>query len=130
MKRWITPALSMLSAVAVAAVLAVPASAQAPAGNGLVDFGTVTCDGDEASLFGPRGLSANSVYLVVGEEAKHVMLTQIEGTITDPSGNVIDSFSQSFGEKVPYTTFECTQEFEESGNNGELTITIAFVPPR
>jgi hypothetical protein len=131
MQRRITLGRSLLSVIAVLAVTAVPAAARAPGGKGLVDFGTVTCDGiGEASLLGPRGLSANSGYLVVGGDAKHVMLTQLEGTITDLEGNVIDSFSKSFGAKVPYRTFTCTQEFEEPGANGELTVTLAFVPPR
>jgi len=29
----------------------------------------------------------------------------------------------------PDTPFTCTQEFEEAGAHGQLTITIAFVPP-
>jgi hypothetical protein len=131
MQRRITLGRSLLSVFAALAVAAVPAAAQAPGGKGLVDFGTVTCDGiGEASLFGPRGVFANSGYLVVGGEAKHVMLTRLEGTITDLEGNVIDSFSRSFGKKVPYTTFTCTQEFEEPGANGELRLTLAFVPPK
>jgi len=130
MKRWIALAGTTLCMAAMIAVAAGPASADAPAGNGLVSFGTATCDGiGEVELIGPRGVSANSGYLVVGEDARHVMLTQLEGTITDLEGNVIDSFSQSFGAKVPYSTFTCTQEFEEPGAHGELTITIAFVPP-
>jgi hypothetical protein len=128
MRRWIALTATMLCSV-VLATAAARASA-APGGNGLVDFGTVTCDGiGEASLFGPRGVFANSGYLVVGEDAKHVMLKQLEGTITDLEGNVIDHFSKSFGAKVPYTTFTCTQEFEEPGAHGELTLTLAFVPP-
>ena len=130
MKRWFTPMLTMLSAVAAAAVLAVPASAQAPDGRGLVEFGTLTCDGiGEASLFGPRGLAASSGYLVVGDEARHVMLIQIEGTITDLDGNVVDHFSTSKGSKVPFTPFTCTQEFDEPGAHGVLTLTLGFVPP-
>jgi hypothetical protein len=126
MKRSIAVALTMLFA----AVPAVPASAQAPNGNGLVDFGTVTCDGiGEASLIGPRGLFANSGYLVVGEDVEHVMLTQLELTVTDENGNVVSNLSKSFGTKVPYSTFACTQEFEEPGGHGVLTVTLALVPP-
>lgn len=130
MKRLFAAAGTTLSAVIVAAALAMPASAQAPGGGGLVDFGSVTCDGiGEASLVGPRGVFANSGYLVAGEDVRHVMLTQLELTVTDAGGNVVSNMSKSFGKKVPYTTFACSQEFEEPGGTGELTVTLAFIPP-
>ena len=72
---------------------------------------------------------ANSGYLVVGENARHVMLTQLELTVTDDEGNVLDNVSRSFGKIVPYATFPCTQEFDEPGAHGVLTATLAFVPP-
>jgi hypothetical protein len=119
----------MLSTIALIAVIAVPSSAQSPGGGGLVDFGTLACEGiGGASLFGPRGLSANSGHLVIGEGVQHVIGTQIDFTFTDLEGNV-STLSQSFGQKAAFTTFTCTQEFEEPGGSGELTVTLGYVRP-
>jgi hypothetical protein len=131
MRRRIALSGTTLCMLAVTALGAGPSTAGTPAGKGLVSFGTLTCDGiGEVELFGPRGVKANNGYLVVGEDVKQVTLTHLELTVTDLEGNVIDELSKSFGAKAPFTRFACTQEFEEPGIRGQLTVTLAFVPPR
>ena len=120
MKRRIALA-GALCSVALLAVAAAPASA-APKGNGLVDFGTFTCEGvGEVSVFGPRGNGATAFT----KTGQHVVLLSLEITGTDPEGNPID-FSKTFGQKSGLTPFTCTQQFE----GGDATAVVAIVPPQ
>jgi hypothetical protein len=130
MKRRIALAGTTLCMVAVIALVAGPSSASAPGGKGLVSFGTLTCDriGD-VELFGPRGPKAGNGYLVDGEEVHQVHSTELVVAFTDLNGN-LSTLSHSYGRKVPYTTFTCTQEFEAPEGSGQVTVTLAFVPPR
>jgi len=121
MKSRIALASALCSAVLLA-VAAVPASAAAPKGNGLVDFGTFTCEGiGEVSVFGPRGNGATA-FTTAGQ---HVVLLSLEITGTDPEGNPID-FSKTFGQKSALTPITCTQPFE----GGNSTAVVALVPPQ
>jgi hypothetical protein len=128
MRRRIALASATLSAAALIAIAAVPASARVPGGQGLVDFGTVTCQGlGEVSVFGPRGELASTAFAETGE---HVVLLEFNVTITDVHGNV-ETFSKSYGQKAGLTTFTCTQHFEEPGEaTGDITATVALVPPQ
>jgi|SRR5215211_3663854 hypothetical protein len=128
MRRRISQAGAMLFAVVLIAVAAAPASAQVPGGQGLVSFGTVTCEGlGEVTAFGPRGQFADTAFTTTGQ---HVVQTNIDITFTDVEGNV-DTFSKSYGQKAGLTTFTCTQHFEEPGEGtGDITVTVALVPPQ
>jgi hypothetical protein len=128
MKRRIALVGAMLCGLGASAVAAATASAEVPDGKGLVDFGTLTCEGiGEISLFGPRGPKAASGYLA--ETGQHVTATELEVTFTDLDGNV-STVSQSYGQKAAFTTFTCTQQFEEPGGSGVVTVTLAVVPPQ
>jgi len=128
MKRRIALASATACSIALIAVAAAPASAQVPGGKGLVDFGTVTCEGiGEFSVFGPRGELADTSWTTTGLQ---VVLTTIDGTFTGADGTV-ETFSKSYGQKAGLTTFTCTQHFEEPGEgSGDITATVALVPPR
>lgn len=126
MKRIFALSASALCSVALLAVAAAPASA-APSGGGLVDFGTVTCEGfGEVSIFGPSGELADTAFATTGQ---HVVLLSIDVTGTDPFGNPID-FSKTYGQKAGLTAFTCTQHFEEGGASGDITAVVAVVPPQ
>jgi hypothetical protein len=126
-KRSIALVSALLSSLGATAAASATASAEVPGGNGLVDFGTLTCPGiGDVSLAGPRGPKAASGYLV--ETGQHVIATELAVTFTDLDGNVF-SFSQSYGQKAAFTTFTCTQHFEEPDGSGDLTVTIAVAPP-
>ena len=113
MKRRI--ALGLCSA-ALLAVAAAPASAAAPKGNGLVEFGTFTCEGiGEVSVFGPRGNGATA-FTTTGQ---HVVLLSLEITGTEP-------FSKTYGQRSGLTPITCTQQFE----GGDATAVVALVPPQ
>ena len=130
MKRRIILAGTTMCVVVITALAAGPSSAGTPPGNGLASFGTVTCDGiGEAELVGPRGPKAGSGYLVIGEEAHHVLATHLEVAFTDLEGTTT-VVEKSFGRKVPYEPFTCTQEFDTPDGSGVATPTLAFVPPR
>lgn len=127
MKRRIILAGTTLCVVVITALAAGPSSAGTPGGKGLVSFGTVTCDGiGEAELFGPRGVKAGSGYMVIDDEAHHVVVTHLEVVFIDPEGNPETVLDKSYGRKVPYTPFTCMQEFPD----GFVRPTLAFVPPQ
>jgi hypothetical protein len=125
MKRTIAVAISSLCAVALLAAAATPASAEAPPGKGLVEFGTFTCEGiGDVSFVGPRGFKADTVFTTTGE---HLVLISLEITGTDFDGAPID-FSKTYGQKSALTTFTCTQHVEEGQLNLDITSVVAFVP--
>jgi hypothetical protein len=104
-----------LCSAALLAVAAAPASA-APKGNGLVDFGSFTCEGlGEVSVFGPRG-NAATAFTTTGQHALLLSL-EIEGS---------EPFSKTYGKRSGLTPITCTQQFE----GGEATAVVALVPPQ
>ncbi len=128
MQRTVGLGASFLCAVALLAAAATPASAAGPPpGQGLVGFGTWTCDGlGEVDLVGPRGDKAASVYTSTGELLN---LLSLDITGTDLDGNPID-FSKIYGQKSGLTAFTCTQHFEEGQANTDLTLVVGLVPPQ
>ena len=114
-----------LSAVALIAVTAVPASASVPGGQGLGIFGLFDC-GDplgEVEVFGAPAVEAANAYLIdTGGTGPHVVLTRFEAR--SPTGEVF--LVKNFGKKAGLTTFSCTQR----GELGDIfTLTVAVVPP-
>jgi len=127
MRRRITLAGAVLSAIALIAVTAVPASARVPSGQGLESFGFPTCEGlGQVELFGPPAFQATSGYLIVTEDSSlHAIATRFELTI---DGQIV--FEQNFGEKAGLTTVTCTDMFEDPEGTAVFTLTAAIVPPR
>ena len=126
MKRRIAQASAMvLCAVALIAVVAVPASAKVPGGQGLESFGFATCEGlsEQVEIFGPPADAAPTGYFI--ETGQHLVATRFELTIDD---EVV--FSKDFGKKAGLTTFECKQTFDEPEGTGVFTVTVAVVPPQ
>ena len=114
-----------LSAVALIAVTAVPASASVPGGQGLGIFGLFDC-GDplgEVEVFGAPAVEAANAYLIDTEgTGPHVVATRFE--LKSAAGEVF--FEKNFGKKAGLTTFNCTQ----TGDLGDVfTLTVAVVPP-
>src|SRR5829696_6793989 len=103
MRRRITLA-AVLSAVALFAVAAVPASARVPGGQGLISFGFPTCEGlGQVELFGPPASQGTSGYLIVTEDTSlHVIATRFEFTV---DGEIV--FEQNFGNKAGLNTLTC-----------------------
>lgn len=126
MRRRIALAASAtLSAVALIAVAAVPASANVPGGQGLGIFGVFDC-GDplgEVEVFGAPAVEADNFYLIDTEgTGPHVVATRFE--FKSAAGEVF--FEKDFGKKAGLTTFTCTQ----TGDLGDVFIlTVAVVPP-
>jgi hypothetical protein len=115
-----------LSAVALIAVTAVPASAGVPGGQGLGLFGLFDC-GDplgEVEVFGAPAVGAANTYLIDTEgTGPHVVATRYE--FKSGAGEVF--FEKNFGKKAGLTTFNCTQ----TGDLGDVfTLTVAVVPSR
>jgi len=125
MRRRIALAGATLSAVALIAVAAVPASARVPGGEGLISFGFPTCEGlGQVELFGPPAPQATSGYVIVTEDTSlHVIATRFELRV---EGQVV--FEQNFGKKAGLTTFTCTDTFEDPA--AVFTLTAAVVPPQ
>ncbi len=126
MRRRIGLASATLSAVALIAVAAVPASASVPGGQGLGIFGLFDC-GDplgEVEVFGAPAVSASNAYLIDTEgTGPHVVATRFE--FKSAAGEVF--FEKNFGKKAGLTTFNCTQ----TGDLGDVfTLTVAVVPPQ
>ena len=118
-------ATATLSAVALIAVTAVPASARVPGGQGLGIFGLFDC-GDplgEVEVFGAPAVEAANAYLIDTEgTGPHVVATRFE--FKSSAGEVF--FEKNFGTKAGLTTFNCTQ----TGDLGDVfTLTVAIVPP-
>ena len=114
-----------LSAVALIAVTAVPASASVPGGQGLGIFGVFDC-GDplgEVEVFGAPAVEAANADLIDTEgTGPHVVLTRFEAK--SAAGEVF--LEKNFGNKAGLTTLNCTQ----TGDLGDVfTLTVAVVPP-
>jgi len=126
MRRRVTFAGAILSAVALIAVAAVPASARVPSGQGLISFGFPTCEGlGQVELFGPPAPQGTSGYLIVTEETSlHAIATRFELTL---DGEVV--FEQNFGKKAGLTTITCTDTFDVPEGTAVFTLTAAVVPP-
>jgi hypothetical protein len=128
MRRRITLAGAMLSAVALIAVAAVPASARVPGGQGLESFGSADCGplGTDVEVFGPSPVQATSGYMLIDDETHlHVVAARFELTV---NGQVV--FEQDFGAKAGLTTVTCTQTFDVEEGTATFTLTAAVVPPR
>jgi hypothetical protein len=128
MSRRITLAGAMVSAVALIAVAAVPASARVPGGQGLASFGFPTCDHGlgVVELFGPPAGPAASGYLIVDEETSlHAIARRFELTA---GGEVV--FEKNFGKKAGLSTITCTETLEDPEETTVFTLTAAIVPPR
>jgi hypothetical protein len=126
MQRTIARGALVLSAVALLAAAATPASAAGPpAGKGLATFGTYTCDGlGEVDLVGPSGEKAASVYTTAGEHFNLLSL-EITGTFDDQPFD----FSKTYGRKSALTAFTCTQHFEDDHSSIDVTLVAGLVPP-
>jgi hypothetical protein len=120
--------LAVFMAVLAMLVLAVPAGANAPSGQGLISFGTASCgDLGDFDVFGPRGESADTAFTTTGI---HVVVVTITGVFMDTEGNVVDMFSKSYGAKAGLTSVTCTQHIEAPGEgSGDLTVVVAIIPP-
>jgi len=124
MRRSTAVVSALLGALALSAG---PAWAGVPNGQGLVDFGEVTCEGiGQVSVYGPRGEGSATAFARSGE---HVVLKSFNVSFTDTEGHVF-SFSKSFGAKVGLTTFTCTQHTEDPDGTGDITAVVAIVPPQ
>jgi hypothetical protein len=128
MRRRIALAGATLSAVALIAVAAVPASASVPGGQGLGIFGLFDCGEPlgEVEVFGAPAVEAANAYLIDTEgtvpTGPHVVATRFE--FKSAAGEVF--FEKNFGTKAGLTTFTCTQ----TGDLGDVfTLTVAVVPP-
>ena len=122
----IAAAMVMVTAGLIGGLTAPASAAEAPSGQGLVTFGTYTCQGGlgDVDLVGPRGDKAASVYTTTGE---HLNLLSLEITGSF-EGNPVD-ISKTYGQKSALTTFTCTQHFEEDGNIIDVTLVVGLVPP-
>jgi hypothetical protein len=130
MKRRIRiAAASLMAAAGLITALGTPASAAAPPGQGLVQFGPWQCEGlGEVDLFGPRGFKAATVF--TSPTGQHLSLLSLELTGTEFDGTPID-FSKTYGEKSGLTTFTCTQHFEgEDPEIVDATAVVGLVPPQ
>jgi hypothetical protein len=129
MQRTIARGASFLCAVALLAAAATPASAAGPPpGQGLVSFGTWTCDGlGEVELVGPRGDKAASGYTANGEHLISFSL-DVHGTF---EGESVD-FSKTYGQKSALTPFTCIQHAEDAQTNTNITLTlvVGLAPPQ
>ena len=124
MKRWI---LGAATAVGLFALAAAPAGANVPQGQGLISFGTVSCEGiGDVDVFGPSGQGAATAFTTSGQQVVVQMFTQ---TFVDTEGNLF-FFSKTFGVKSGLTTFTCTQHVEAPGEGtSDITAVVALVPP-
>ena len=126
MTRRIALASATLSAVALIAGAAVPASARVPGGQGLGIFGVFDCGEPlgEVEVFGAPAVEAANAYLIDTEgTGPHVVATRFE--LKSAAGEVF--FEKDFGKKAGLTTFTCTQ----TGDLGDVfTLTVAVVPPQ
>ena len=127
MQRTIARGASFLCAVALLAAAATPASAAGPPpGQGLVSFGTWTCDGlGEVELVGPRGDKAASGYTANGEHLISFSL-DVHGTF---EGDSVD-FSKTYGQKSALTPFTCTQHVVDVDTDITLTLVVGLAPPQ
>ena len=126
MQRTIARGASFLCAVALLAAAATPAAAAGPPpGQGLVSFGTWTCDGlGDVELVGPRGEKAASGYTAGMHEISFSL--DVHGTF---EGDAVD-FSKTYGQKSALTPFTCT--VHEGGVDTDVTTTlvVGLVPPQ
>lgn len=127
MQRTIARGASFLCAVALLAAAATPASAaEPPPGQGLVSFGTWTCDGlGDVELVGPRGDKAASGYTANGEHLISFSL-DVHGTF---EGDSVD-FSKTYGQKSALTPFTCTQHVVDVDTDITLTLVVGLAPPQ
>ena len=129
MRRIRIAAASMVVAAGLVGAVAAPASAAAPPpGQGLVGFGTWTCDGlGEVELVGPRGDKAASGYTATGEHIISFSL-DIHGTF---EGESVD-FSKTYGQRSALTPFTCIQHVEDDQANTDITLTlvVGLAPPQ
>jgi hypothetical protein len=124
MRRWI---LGAVTALALLALAASPAGADVPQGQGLISFGTVSCEGiGDVDVFGPSGEGASTSFTTSGQ---HVAIQTFTQTFVDTEGTVF-FFSKTFGVKSGLTTFTCTQHVEVPGlGTSDITAVVALVPP-
>jgi hypothetical protein len=128
-ERWIATA---SLALAMLAVIALPASANVPPGRGLVSFGEAQCEGlGTVEIFGPRGVGpgAEGTASAWASSGEHLILESITITITDSDGHVTE-FSKTYGTKKGLATITCTQHLvEPDGVTIDVTVIAATVPP-
>ena len=127
MQRTIARGASFLCAVALLAAAATPASAaEPPPGQGLVSFGTWTCDGlGDVELVGPRGDKAASGYTANGEHLISFSL-DVHGTF---EGESVD-FSKTYGQKSALTPFTCTLHIVDVDTDITSTLVVGLAPPQ
>ena len=127
MQRTIARGASFLCAVALLAAVATPASAAGPPpGQGLVSFGTWTCDGlGPVELVGPRGDKAASGYTATGEHLISFSL-DVHGIF---EGDAVD-FSKTYGQKSALTPFTCTQHVVDVDTDITSTLVVGLAPPQ
>ena len=128
MKRRIRiAAASLMVAAGLIVAVAAPASAaEPPPGQGLVSFGTLTCDGfGPVEVVGPRGDKAASGYTATGEHLISFSL-DVHGTF---EGDAVD-FSKTYGQKSALTPFTCTQHVVDVDTDITLTVIVGLAPPQ
>ena len=127
MRRIRIAAASMVVAAGLIAAVAAPASAAGPPpGQGLVSFGTWTCDGfGEVELVGPRGDKAASGYTANGEHLISFSL-DVHGTF---EGESVD-FSKTYGQKSALTPFTCTLHIVDVDTDITSTLVVGLAPPQ
>ena len=128
MQRTIARGASFFCAVALLAAIATPASAAGPPpGQGLVSFGTWTCDGlGDVELVGPRGDKAASGYITATGQHEISFSLDVHGTF---EGESVD-FSKTYGQKSALTPITCTQHVVDVDTDITLTLVVGLAPPQ
>ena len=126
MRRIRIAAASMVVAAGLIAAVAAPASAAGPPpGQGLVSFGTWTCDGlGPVELVGPRGEKAASGYTAGMHEISFSL--DVHGIF---EGDAVD-FSKTYGQKSALTPFTCTLQIVDVDTDVTTTLVVGLVPPQ
>jgi hypothetical protein len=122
MRRTVAVVTGLLAALAAA----VPANANLPSGQGLIDTGVLSCTGfGPVDVIAPRPSQAATGFTTTGI---HAVLFSITVVGTDPNGNPF-TFSKSYGTKEALTPTTCTQHFDDANGVGDVTAVVGVVPP-
>ena len=126
MRRIRIAAASMVVAAGFIAAVAAPAlAAGPPPGQGLVSFGTWTCDGlGDVELVGPRGDKAASGYIAETGQHEISFSLDVHGTF---EGESVD-FSKTYGQRSALTPVTCIQHVVDVDTDITLTLVVGLVP--
>jgi hypothetical protein len=118
--------LAVMTGVLAALAAAVPANANLPSGQGLIDVGPLSCEGlGQVEVIAPRPSQAATGFTTSGV---HAVLFSITVVGTDPDGNPF-TFSKSYGTKAALTPVTCTQHFDDATGVGDITAVVGAIPP-